>query len=165
MKKGRAKSPANYDFKKDWIMMFLSFDPGDTTGWAHLGPEGFSKHLEPYRASMGQLKGQEALVRFLEGIQALPRVIIYEAFVIDGDMKKHKGQEHFTIQNIGIIKSYAIRNNIELVRQERTRKTMGYGWGQISKAGSHKDSHGKDAMAHAVYYVVTKNIRPVIRQK
>lgn len=150
--------------------MFIAFDPGHTTGWAVLGPEGFPMILDGTGTSMGQVAGQQPLRRFLRAIQTPPRVIIYERFLVDGDMKKHMGEEHKTIQNIGIIKSWYFDliddgHEVELVPQLRTVKKMGYGWGNLTQNSNHKESHRRDAMAHAVYYVVKNNIRPIVRRK
>ena len=149
-------------------MTFLALDPGETTGWAFLGPEGFPAIPKPHGASMGQIAGQQPLRRWLRALQEPPSVIIYESFRIRGHYKNHFGQEHETIQNIGIIKSYYydlidMGFEVELVKQDPTRKRMGYGWAGLKESGDHSQSHRKDAMAHGVYYVVTKKIRPIIR--
>lgn len=148
--------------------MYLAFDPGDTTGWAHLGPEGFPKSLEPMGAAMGQVQGQWRLWNLLESIEDHPRVIIYEEFRVRGDYAKHFGKTHEVIQNIGLIKGYFFKLkkmglDVKLVSQPATRKDMGIAWSGLKKSGPHSESHRKDAMGHAVFYVVNKNIRPIIR--
>lgn len=150
--------------------MFMAFDPGETTGWALLGPQGFPQNLDGRAASMGQIAGQHALRRLLRAVQDPPSVIIYEGFRILGDMKNHFGQEHETIQNIGIIKSWYYDliddgHEVELVKQLPQNKKMGYGWGNLTVTQNHAESHRRDAMAHAVYYVVKNNIRPIVRRK
>lgn len=149
--------------------MILALDPGETTGWAHLGPEGFPKHLSPHPQYLGQVRGQHALRRFLRGLQTPPSVLIYEGFRILGDYKKHFGQEHETIQNIGIIKTYYfdlvdMGFQCELIKQLPDVKRMGYGWGQLPKQSNHSLSHQWDAMAHATYYAIhTAKIRKITR--
>jgi hypothetical protein len=110
-----------------------------------------------------QDKGWEAFSDLLEAIPTPPRVVIYERFIIDDDIKKHVGEEHVTIQNIGILKAYARRNGAELVGQTNKILKLGYGWGQITPATQKKDSHRRDALAHGVFYLVKNNIREVRR--
>lgn len=150
--------------------MFLALDPGETTGWAFLGPEGFPKNLDPYTESLGQVRGHAPLRRLLRGIQTPPRVVIFETYRIRGHYKNHFGSEVPTIQNIGIIKSYYydlvdMGFECELVEQEPSVKKMGYGWGGLPQQSNHNTSHQWDAMAHAVYYVCRNKIRPILRLK
>jgi hypothetical protein len=142
--------------------MFLALDPGHTTGWAFLGAQGYSEDLEPHGLSFGQVKGQEALWRHLRAIRVPPSVIIYETYRVRPGVS-HNGSEIETIQNIGIIKAYAYEINAKLVKQEPTVKKMGYGWIQMAEATNHRDSHRRDALAHATYYVMTNEIREIRR--
>lgn len=142
--------------------MFLALDPGHTTGWAFLGPQGYPETLEPHKVSFGQVKGQKPLYELLSAIRVPPRVVIFESYRVRPGVS-HNGSEIETIQNIGIIKAYAFSINAELVKQEPTVKKMGYGWIQMAEAGNHRDSHRRDAMAHAAYYVMKNGIRQIRR--
>lgn len=147
-------------------MTYLAIDPGETSGWAWFDENGICRSPNPgvITAGFGQIRGQELLTYWLEELPVPPKVLIYEEYKILGEAQIHFGKEVPTIQNIGIIKSYAFRNDIELVKQSTDKKRLGYGWAQIKKAGNHSDSHRRDAYAHGFFYLVTHQIVTVTRR-
>lgn len=138
----------NYNSK-----VFLGIDPGETTGWAMAGIQMIPITPKKQASSMSQVKGISELVWFLENLDPQPDVIVYERYVVDLLEADINTGEHETIQVIGVVMSYAIRNGIELVGQLRTVKTQGYAWHHtIRTPGIKSVSHKRDAHAHLCYY-------------
>lgn len=146
--------------------LFLGIDPGETTGWALAGPQMIP--VTPYGqlGSMGQVGGLMALTAFLEDLSPIPDIIVFERYVVSRLDSEINTGEHETIQAIGVVKSYAFRNNIELVAQLRTVKPQGYAWHHtITRPGSKVDSHRRDAHAHLCYYQTTHKLYTPKRRK
>ena len=131
---------------------YAAFDPGKTTGYALYDKEG--KLLK-----IGSIIGLEEFVDFIEGMDNKPLVIIYEKYVIDPKIRQG-GTEPVAAIAIGIILSYARRNDIATVGQLNTIKQMGYMYAGLDRkiASNKAASHQWDAHAHGTYYMLTNDI-------
>lgn len=145
--------------------IMLGIDPGETTGWALAGPQMVPVFRDGTLVNMSQVRGLEALTTFLETLRPIPGLIVFERYVVNQLRADINTGEHETIQAIGVIKSYAFRNGIEIVGQMPVCKPQGYAWHHtITKPGVKADSHKRDAHAHLVYYQVTHKMFTVKRR-
>lgn len=133
--------------------MYLSFDPGKTTGWALFDDVG-------QVMSTGQDTIEQLIAHCEEWRKYALKAIIYEDFVIF----KHKaakmaGSRMEASQAIGIIKGLAQYNNVELVRQGSDIKPIAQKWTQIKPPSDHSKSHWVDAFNHGAYYLIQHKIR------
>lgn len=131
---------------------YLAIDPGKMNGWALFDTGG-------YLRDAGQT---DNLYKFLRKLDPKPEVIIFEDYVINPRIRQG-GTRPVAAIAIGHLEAYCEDNNIQLVKQYATNKTMGYVWAEIKQADDHKDSHQRDAIAHGTYYLIRNRIRPVIR--
>ena len=133
--------------------IYLSFDPGKTTGWAMFTPEGDG-------ISFGQLTIEELIDKCREWEHAKIIAVIYEDFIIF----KHKAQKQAgsrveAAQAIGIIKGLAQHTGAELIRQGSDIKPMAQKWTQLKPVGRHADNHWVDAFNHGAFYLIKQGIR------
>ncbi len=154
---------ANYD--DPLATRVLGIDPGETTGWAYLAGQGIPVADTRNRLHMGQVKGLDRLIPFLEGLDPVPTVIVFERYVIEELTRNQNSGEIETIQAIGVIKSYALRNRIKIVGQLRNVKPQDYAWHPtVRSPGAKENSHRRDAHAHAVYYLVMNKLMKIQRR-
>jgi hypothetical protein len=132
--------------------MYLSFDPGETTGWCSLNEQGIP-------TGMGALKGDEALYEFLDNVDPIPKVVVIEEFKLYGNKAKQQiGSTMKTSQTIGIIRAYTRKWKSEVVIQPASIKKIAELWTGVSPKGSHANSHHIDAFNHAMYYLQKNGI-------
>ncbi len=145
--------------------MYLAFDPGETTGWAWADKNGMPMPPKsPTTNPHGQISNQDALIDFLEALNPVPSVIIVEKWKLSPDQSKGMyWTEMITPQNIGIIKAYARRHQVEIVWQETGVKKAGYGLAMLKPTSNHRDSHWRDAKAHLEYYLARNKVKPIRR--
>lgn len=132
--------------------MYLSFDPGMTTGIAYFNEKGEVEFIT-------QIQGIEELYVWLHSF-ALPfDFMIYEAYVIRPNVP-HGGDEVPAAQIIGILKGFAYANNKVLVKQLAHERIPAYAWqGKVYNPKSHpKDSDQESALAHGYVYLVRNKV-------
>lgn len=133
-------------------MTYLSFDPGETSGWAKFNEHG---DLED--------KGQESfetLCRFLDAYSEPVKIVICEDFRIRRNKaKKFIGNRMETIQALGAIRAFAMRHNAEFILQDSGIKTIAERWTGVKPQGPHAQSHWVDAFSHGAYYLIREGIR------
>lgn len=132
--------------------MYLSFDPGHTTGWAKFSPNG-------EQTGIGEVTGLDGLAQFMRQLDpAEVRVIIIEEYRVRGPANIHQGSKVETIQAIGIIKGWAYGNQAKIVEQPAHIKPIAYRFANMQPAKRKALSHRLDAEAHGIYYLVTNKI-------
>jgi hypothetical protein len=142
-------------------MKCVGIDPGPHTGYviADYDPiEGFqiiaTGIVETYRAAL------KFFSEYIDPLEVLlvPRLIVCEEYIINPKVygHSHQGDKGETMRLIGALEYLALRNSIEIVLQMPTIKPVGYGFlGKKYERGK-QNMHGFDALAHLVFYLVTK---------
>lgn len=129
---------------------YLCLDPGKTTGWATFEESGAG-------ITMGQVNTEE-LIEMLKVTSA--KVIITEDYrLFPWKAKEQIWSKMDTVRIIGMIQLWCYLHNLQLILQDSNIKSIGYMWAGLKKAGSHKNSHERDAYVHGVYYLQKAGIR------
>lgn len=132
--------------------MYLSIDPGMTTGIAYFNEKGELQFLQ-------QIHGIEEFYVYLHGFSDPFDYIIYEAYVIRPNVP-HGGDEVPAAQIIGILKGFAFANDKVLVKQLAYERVPAYAW-QGKKYDKKKhpvDSDQESALAHGLVYLVKNGV-------
>jgi len=138
--------------------MYLSYDPGRTTGWARFTDDGEA-------AGYGQLTMDELLAH-VENMILLHnddpiKVLIVEDFVLFGHKAQQQtGSRMEASQVIGILRTLAERTGAEFFLQPSNIKSLAEKWTQLSPKGMvHSKTHWIDAFNHGAYYLIKQGIR------
>lgn len=130
---------------------YLCIDPGETSGWATFKEDGSGDKF-------GEVRGREAIYSLLTKVQ--PRTLIVEDFELFPWKSRDQAFSKFeTVRVIGAIEFWAYVKGVSLILQMPNIKSIAYMWAGVQKAGSHKDSHERDAYVHGVYYLQKAGIR------
>jgi hypothetical protein len=134
--------------------MYLSIDPGATTGWCMFDNVGGINWMNSIK--------HDLVIEWLETLQGVELVII-EEFMLNPPGFRNQVPKHdkmITVQVIGYVKSWAKRNKVKVVEQQRDKRMVGYKyWGQKPLPKSDPLNHAYDATAHGIYYLQRKGIR------
>lgn len=132
--------------------MYVSFDPGETTGVAEFNDQG-------YITWYGQFKFDE-LVMYLHEYDKPVIAVICEDFKIRGGKAiKFVGNRLEVIQAIGVIRAFALVKKADYILQDASIKPMAEKMTQIHPKGPHSQTHWTDAANHGGYYLITNGIR------
>lgn len=135
---------------------YIYIDPGYHNGIACFDAQGEIIHTEI-------ISGIEIFGSWLmtSDISERFKVIGFERFIID-PQEDLGGDEVPASQAIGVIKTYAYMNEMEIVGIERKYKVPGYAWWgayPYVKGSKRKGIHWQDATAIGVYDLVKRNVR------
>jgi len=136
--------------------MYLAIDPGkgtvDSIGWAEFTDDG-------RLIRMGQ-DTRDAFVGRLETYNNMPvKKVIYEEYkIFKKRVKAHINSKVETVQTIGIIKSWCIRNKVEWVEQPSLILGPAQNLFQVSIPEDHRISHQISAMLHGMYWLWEQKI-------
>jgi hypothetical protein len=129
--------------------MLLSIDPGkgsrDSIGWAVFND---SNGL----AKMGQATLEE-FVALLESLEGITRVVFEEYRIYAKRLKQHTNSKVETIQTIGMIKSWCMRNKIPFTEQRADILGAAQNLFQIKLPEDHDVSHQISALLHGMYFL------------
>lgn len=152
-------------------MKYISFDPGETTGWASFDEEG-RLHKAGYSKGLDQFYDWLDSHSTFEGCGDLNTVIIEEFRLYPWKSDAQKWSQFKTVEVIGAIKFWArsismkmfpiwnIQHQIQVVEQPANIKAIGYKWAMCSPLPkSNPRNHELDAYVHGVYYLQNKAIR------
>lgn len=129
---------------------YVSLDPGKTTGWATFREDGWF-------TNRGQVDLDD-LPEFLESLDGT-KVIIYENYkLFSWKAKQQSGSNMPASQAIGMIKSYALRNDCHLIDQPPSIKPTAQMLSQLTPIGKHSETHWVDAYNHGFYYLHNKGL-------
>ena len=135
----------------------LSFDPGETTGWA------YQDERDNYPGGIldcGQINGLQDLVKFLEDWKRpVIHVVIEDYKVWRGarGAKANVGSSLETVRAIGIIESWCFRNEITFSKYGSDMTGLqALQCGLDPKKGSHKNTHWVYAANHGRYWLQQK---------
>lgn len=141
-------------------MIILGIDPGGATGWATIILEG--KFIKP--GLTGVITNFET-DDTIDTIIASCDVVVIENFRVRPGHARGGSFDWKTMDTseiIGAIKRIARKLEKQVVLQEPAIKPAGYGFSGMKYRAGKKGTHWQDALAHAVYYAVTRqNALPV----
>ena len=139
-------------------MRLVAYDPGESTGYVVCEVENYE--LSVLEAGTFKWLPREKLAwelaRQIRGVD----VVVYESYTILPAQYKynHQGDKGIPLQVIGMIQAFAyLYGKAELVDQPPTQKAAGYAW-MRAKPIRTEARHALDAKAHAMFYLVTKNL-------
>jgi len=135
--------------------LILSLDPGKTLGYV------LAQQVEDGAEILriGTISGYEEGLRF---VRALPRidVIVVEDYVVrpvrmSGRNPNNWSREE-TLKQLARIEEIAATKESKIVHQQPSCKPAGYGWAGLKYVPGKAGTHWQDALAHLMYYMVTK---------
>lgn len=150
-------------------MRLLALDPGETTGYAALGPQGMRG--APLNGAMpfGQLVGLEGLSRFLfsQNPKDFDAVVIESYTILPTKISSHVGSEAETIQAVGICKAFAYCAGIPFHMSSPTKNPIYAKWSGMDpkKMGSHSKTHWVYAYNHGFGYLVEKGLANTVAKE
>lgn len=130
----------------------LSVDPGDRCGWA-LWEDGV---LDDH----GIVNADEMLDMLHRWPFPKVDVVVVEDFVLDYRARKQRGSRMVASQVIGALGLFVRQHHAVLIKQRTESRDMGYVHSGIKKAGTHRESHDLDAIAHGVWWWEASGIVP-----
>lgn len=137
--------------------LVLSFDPGETTGWA------YQDERDDYPGGLlaiGQEKGLQALTEFLEGWKRPVTQVVIEDYVVwrgNRGAKANVGSKLETVRAIGIIESWCFRNKIPFHKfGSDLTDLQAKQCGLDTSKGAHKNTHWAYAANHGRYWLQKK---------
>ena len=138
--------------------MYLSYDPGRTTGWARFSDTGDA--LGYGQVSMDELLAHVESMIELHNDDPI-KVVIVEDFVLFGHKAKQQtGSRMEASQAIGILRTLADRTGAKFFLQPSNIKSLAEKWTQLSAKGKvHSKTHWIDAFNHGAYYLIKQGIR------
>ncbi len=138
----------------------LSFDPGETTGWA------YQDERDDYPGGLlaiGQENGLEDLTHMLEDwdltVRRVTQVVIEDYVVWRGPRgaKANVGSKLETVRAIGIIESWCFRNKIPFHKYGSDLTGLqAKQCGLDTSKGAHKNTHWAYAANHGRYWLQQK---------
>lgn len=140
----------------------LAIDPGLTTGWAAFNKEGF-----PFATGMikepGGIKNAnlKTHVDWFKRLKNKPQTIVLEQFRVRPGGETN-GQRVIASEVIGVVRTWAILNDVGLVMSEPSNLSDGCKLAGIIMPKDHAKSHVPSALAHGTYYAVDAGIRTVV---
>ena len=141
---------------------YLSFDPGEGTGWALWSENGY---LNDFGNVYDDVNGVSDLIRkiFWEpSVHNDPKVIIYEKWKLL-KTKEFYGSTLLSPQVVGVIRAFAHLVDAELVSNETNVKSTAEKWTGLKPVGAHSTQHFVDAINHGWHYLQqAKKITPRI---
>lgn len=137
----------------------LSVDPGEVSGYA------YQDQRDNYPGgimALGQLTGLKELIEFLEGWNLETRPVkacvieYYKVWSGPRGSKANVGSELETVRAIGVVESWAIRNDIPIVKYYSEGDFLllqAKQCGLNPRAAAHKHTHWAYAANHGRYYL------------
>lgn len=134
--------------------MLLAVDPGkgsrDSIGWAL-----FNDDNDLLRLGQSNLTDFVKLLESLEGVTQ----VVYETYVIYRKrINQHINSKVETVQTIGVVKSWCMRNNIPWTEQRADILVPASNLFQIKMPTDHNMSHQISALLHGKYYLYQKGL-------
>lgn len=131
-------------------MTYLSFDPGEATGWAAFDDKGAI-------TDFGTIHGLGELFSWLT-LHTADVYIIEEYRLYRQRALQQSGSKLLTVQAIGAIKASAASTGSKVVEQPASIKKVAEMWTGYVPKGAHKNSHWIDAVNHGLYYLHKEGI-------
>lgn len=138
--------------------MYIAIDPGPDPGWAKFNNRG-------YILELGIVRGLDNFPEFLEKIptQSLEAVIYEEYKQLQHRIAATLGRKKNkipTVECIGHIRSWCLRNRIPMVLQSPQILPATQQHTQVKMPSDHDNSHHIAAFLHGARYLIDKGIRP-----
>jgi hypothetical protein len=132
----------------------LSFDPGETTGWAYQDErDDFPGGI----IDLGQIKGLEELAKFLENFTRPVDHVTIEDYVVWGGKRggqSNTGSKLETVRAIGVIESWCFRKGIKFTKYTSDKITLfAKHTGLNPTNGAHKNTHWAYAAVYGRKYL------------
>lgn len=137
--------------------MIIAIDPGKTSGWAVF--QGDGTLVGSGQASVKELHSW--LTNFEDVYGSEPSTVIIEDYVIlptKRGMQANIGTKGETMQVIGMIKSFTLGWNCQVVMQSPQIKKLTAMQTGIKVPKDHRYSHSADAILHGFHYFIKNRI-------
>lgn len=144
------------------IKHILAVDPGKTSGYVIM------EEREPWSIlghGHATVEGMADLLENYENPNGLSTIIYEDFLLFKGKAIAQSGSRFEASQVIGMLKAFARKHGKLLVRQSTDNRDRGYAWAQVYRPSDHSKSHKWDALAHASYYLITRNLMPPEKPK
>lgn len=134
------------------MIKFVAIDPGETSGVSEFDENGQIIKMHQFR--------RDDLFDYLATLEAeLPSVVIFEEYMVFGHrLSAHAWSKLETSQIIGAIVYWCHRHHVKCVEQKAQAKVLGYKYMGSNTPKNHSKSHGPDAAAHAVYWLMHNKV-------
>lgn len=135
---------------RDELPTYLSFDPGETTGFACFDAQG-------NLIRKGHIRGFDSLAGFLTEQAGNPnlKTVVYEDFKIFAKKARSMTNSRMpVIQAIGAIRSFAVQENVEYKIYGSDRKPIQQKLSGVVPPSDHSQSHWVDAYNHGYFYLL-----------
>jgi hypothetical protein len=131
---------------------YIAIDPGETSGVAEFDKNG-------QLVSMHQFKRDDLFDYLAEREANLPETLIFEEYMVFAHkLSAHAWSKLETVQVIGALVFWCHRNGVKCVEQKAQAKILGYKYMGATAPKNHDKSHGPDAAAHGIYWLVNHKI-------
>lgn len=140
----------------------LAIDPGLTTGYAAFNDEGYPFATGEIREP-GGLKDANLRthIDWFRKLKNKPGTIVCEQFRIRPG-NETTGKRVIASEVIGVVRTWAVLNEIELVMSEPANLNTGCKLAGIVMPKQHSKTHVPSAIAHGTLYAVEKGIRKMV---
>ena len=131
---------------------YIACDPGETSGVAEFNEKG-------QLVVMHQFKRDDLFDYLSDRETNLPETLIFEEYMIFAHkMSAHAWSKVPTLQIIGALVYWCHKNGVKCVEQKAQAKVLGYKYMGATAPKNHTKSHGPDAAAHGIYWLMHHKI-------
>ena len=137
----------------------LGVDPGESIGFVVVSYDLATKQMTILNTGVQKFGENSALAaRFFRAQADDSDTYVVENYVINPKVYKHdhQGDKGVALRQIGMLEMLAVEREATVVLQMPTVKPPGYGFLGKQYVRGKKDQHSWDALAHVVFYLVTK---------
>ena len=139
-------------------MFVLSFDPGNTTGWAYQNQDSLLEFGNLYSTSTDKKSINNDFVKLLStwdlDEKPVDHVVIEDYVILNNKAMSHSGSRVIAIQVIGFIKAWCMMKDIPFTMYKANMKPIQKKLTQIDIKGSHAETHFVDAWIHGRYWLI-----------
>jgi hypothetical protein len=136
--------------------MYLSIDPGLTTGYALFNTDGILMRS-------GQIKGicefGEVLENMLKVHDEDLEAILFETFKIFPNVPLG-GSDVPAARAIGVMQWLAYKHAVRTIGVDPKYRKIGYAWSGLKKPANHAISHASDAVAIGEFWLRKNKVKP-----
>jgi hypothetical protein len=136
------------------LTAYISFDPGEHTGWATFDNAGRAIDHD-------FVHGRQDLYELLDHLEWSPikHVIIEDFFLFPWKAKEQGWSDFETARVIGVLQDRCYLSKTEYTMQPANFKPIAYKWAGMTVPKNKLQTHAADAYVHGVYYLQKLGVR------